>query len=261
MTTSMIRLAALPVRHAVVPLWRLFLLATLALAPPAAALSQETSRYSRAPESPDGIGKVYMGREIARVMGWQGAAWLNRAERAREERPDLLLAALELKPGMSVADVGAGTGYYSAPMAKAVAPGGRVYAVDVQPQMLALIKKRMASEAIDNIVPVLGANDDVRLAPNSIDLALLVDTYHELDAPYEVMASLVRALKPGGRLVLVEYRAEDPAVPIKPLHKMSEAQVKRELDVLPLRHERTDNRLPWQHLVVFRRLDVKPGKP
>ena len=151
----------------------------------------------RAPTA-DGIGKIYMGREIARVMGWQGASWLERGEREREERTDLLVPALELKAGMQVADVGAGTGYFTWRMARAVAPTGRVYASDVQPEMLSLLRRSMAERGVVNVVPVMATAKDAGLAPASLDLALLVDVYHELEYPFDVIASLVRALKPGG---------------------------------------------------------------
>jgi FkbM family methyltransferase len=209
--------------------------------------------YERVARSPEGIGKAFMGREIAAVMGVQGADWLEREEREREERTDLLLRELALAPGMQVADVGAGTGYYARRMARLVAPGGTVHAVDVQPRMLRQLQERARREGLDNIEPVLGTTSDTRLAPASIDLALLVDVYHELEYPVEAMASVVRSLRPGGRVVLVEYRAEDPKVPIKSLHRMSQAQVLREMAVHPLVHERTSNVLPWQHILVLRR--------
>lgn len=209
--------------------------------------------YTAMPASADGIGKRYMGREIAGVMGWQGAAWLEREEREREERTDLLLKALELKPGMVVADIGAGTGYLSRRMAVGVAPGGKVIAQDVQPEMLRLMTNAASKAGVANIQPSLGAEDDVKLPADSLDLAIMVDVYHELAYPREVLASIVRAMKVGGRLVFVEYRAEDERVPIKALHKMSEAQVRREAEVLPLVWERTIETLPWQHMVVFRR--------
>ena len=202
----------------------------------------------------DGIGKVYMGREIAGVMGWQGAAWLEREEREKEERTDLLLRELALAPGMNVADVGAGTGYLSRRMAPLVAPGGTVFAVDVQPEMVRMLEEGAKKAGLANIRPVLGADKSVQLAASSIDMAVLVDVYHELEFPFEVMASLERALRPGGRVVLVEYRAEDARVPIKPLHKMSEAQIRRELAVhAGWAWERTGRSLPWQHVVVFRK--------
>jgi SAM-dependent methyltransferase len=217
-----------------------------------AADSVATSLYRGGRGSPDGIGKFYQGREIARVMGFEGAPWLERPSRASEERPDLLVEELHLHIGMTVADIGAGSGYLSRRMAPIVGPG-RVFAVDVQPQMVALLTELSQKPEFKNIVPIQGDTDNVRLPPASIDLAVLVDVYHELAFPYEVMRSLILALKPGGRAVLVEYRGEDPAVPIKPLHKMSEAQVRREMSVLPLTWERTSQRLPMQHIIVFRK--------
>ncbi len=210
-------------------------------------------RYQTAEASFDGIGKVYLGREIAQVMGWQGAAWLEREEREQEERGSLLLKELRLAPGMVVADIGAGTGYYSRRIAPRVGPQGKVYAVDVQPQMVAMLEAVAKRPGLGNVIPVLGAAEDVRLPEGSLDLAIMVDVYHELEFPYEVLRSLVRAMKPGGRIVFVEYRAEDSFVPIKALHKMSEAQVRREAALFPLQWERTARSLPWQHVVIFRR--------
>ena len=208
--------------------------------------------YREGRGSPDGIGKFYEGREIAAVMGFEGAPWLERPGRASEERPDLLVEELHLQPGMTVADIGAGSGYLSRRIAPIVGPG-RVFAVDVQPQMVALLTELSRKPEYRNLVPIQGRTDDVHLPPASVDLAVLVDVYHELAYPYEIMRSLVRALKPGGRVVFVEYRGEDPTVPIKALHKMSEAQIHREMSVLPLTWERTSERLPMQHIVVFRR--------
>jgi precorrin-6B methylase 2 len=221
-----------------------------------AAIAQSpvvAERYSTAPASADGVGKRYMGREISAVMGWQGAAWLEREERDREERTDLLLAALALQPGMVVADIGAGTGYLSRRMAPVVMPGGKVWAVDVQPQMIELLQASVKRSGLSQIEARLGAVDDVRLPAGSVDLAIMVDVYHELAYPYEVMASVMKALKPGGRVVFVEYKAEDPQVPIKRLHKMSEAQIRREAAVFSLDWERTVSTLPWQHVVIFRK--------
>lgn len=231
--------------------------AALALAAAAASLPRagaaEAARYSRIAASPDGIGKRYMGREISQVMGWQGAAWLERAEREQEERTDLLLPELKLAPGMVVADIGAGTGYIARRMAALVGPGGQVWAVDVQPEMIRMLQDSARRTGLAQIRPVLGSSDDVKLAPASVDLAIMVDVYHELEFPYEVLASIVRTLKPGGRVVFVEYRAEDASVPIKPLHKMSVAQIEREAAVHPLERERIAEPLPWQHIVVFRK--------
>lgn len=212
----------------------------------------QASRYRQSAPSADGIGKIYMGREIAGVMGWQGAAWLEREEREKEERGDLLLRELHLYPGMNVADIGAGTGYH----ARRIAPllgAGVVYAVDLQPQMIVLLAEGAKKAGLGNIKPVLASATDVKLADATIDLALMVDVYHELEFPYEVMQSVVRAVKPGGKVVLIEYRAEDPRVPIKQLHKMSESQVRKEAAQHALVHERTASTLPWQHVLIFRK--------
>jgi SAM-dependent methyltransferase len=225
------------------------LLATSALAQTAGA-----ERYGRTRATADGIGKTHLGREIASVMGWQGAAWLEREEREREERTDILVKALALTPGLVVADIGAGTGYLARRMAPGVMPGGKVLAVDVQPEMVALLQRLARQARLPQIEARLCAEDDVQLPAATLDLAIMVDVYHELAYPFEVLASIVRALKPGGRVVFVEYRAEDPQVPIKALHKMSEAQVRLEAAAHPaLRWERTMAGLPWQHMVVFRK--------
>ena len=221
----------------------------------AGSIGQPTTpapRYQSGTPSQDGIGKFYYQREIAQVMGFEGAAWLDRAGRAQEERPDLLVKELHLMPGMTVADIGAGSGYLAKRMAPIVAPG-RVLAVDVQPQMVDLLKGLSAQPGLANIVPILGAPDDSRLALESVDLAVMVDVYHELAYPYEVVRSIIGALKPGGRLVFVEYRGEDPRVPIKSLHKMTVAQIRLEMQQFPLTLERTAEDLPIQHIVVFRK--------
>ena len=228
------------------------LLAQAAAAAPDAAPAPTTSPYRVGRATPDGIGKFYYGREIAQVMGFEGAEWLERPSREPEERPDWLVDELRLEPGMVVADIGAGSGYLSRRMAPLVAPG-RVFAVDVQPQMVELLEKLSKQPGMGNVVATQGAEDDVHLAAASVDLAVMVDVYHEPAFPYELMQSLVRAVRPGGRIVFVEYRAEDPKVPIKDLHKMSEAQLRREMQPLPLVLERTSERLPLQHVVVFRR--------
>jgi precorrin-6B methylase 2 len=219
------------------------------------SLAQQTipPGYVTIPVSPDGIGKRYMDREISAVMGWQGAAWLERNKREREERTDLLLEALALQPGMVIADIGAGTGYLSRRMAPLVMPGGKIIALDLQPEMVNIIQTGVNRSGLKQIVVKLGAIDDIKLPKNSIDMAIMVDVYHELAFPYEVMSSIMLSLKPRGRLVFVEYKAEDIRVPIKPLHKMSEAQIKREAGVFPLDWERTVSTLPWQHVVVFRK--------
>ena len=190
-------------RRMLIPLiWVVLLLvASAATAQPAAV----AERYGSMPASADGIGKRYMGREISAVMGWKGAAWLEREERDREERTDLLLAALALRPGMVVADIGAGTGYLSRRMAPAVMPGGKIWAVDVRPEMISLLQAGAKRSGLTQIEARLGTVDDVKLPAGSVDLAVMVDVHHELAYPYEVMASLMKALKPGGRVVFVEY--------------------------------------------------------
>jgi len=231
----------------------LLLIHALALPTAAPAGERAPGRYTSVPASPDGIGKIYLGREIARVMSFYGADWLERPERVEEERPDLLLSALELKPGMTVADIGAGTGYYSWRMAQRVGAGGTVYAVDIQPEMIKLLERQMSQRGAANVKAVLGGLTDPRLPPASIDLALMVDVYHELEYPYEMLTAIVRALKPGGRLVFVEFRGDDPVVPIKPLHTMTEAQVRKEASVHALQWVKTARDLPWQNVVVFRK--------
>ncbi len=204
----------------------------------------------------DGIGKYYMGREISHVMGHLGAGWLERPTREREERTDLLLENLPLEPGAVAADIGAGTGYFSLPMARQVGPEGRVLAVDIQPEMLAIIADRVAAENLANVDTILATETNPRLPANSIDLVLLVDAYHEFAYPREVMTGVAAGLKPGGRVVLIEYRAEDPRVPIKRLHKMSAEQAIAEMRAVGLDWETTLDFLPQQHFLVFR----KPGQ-
>ncbi len=181
------------------------------------------------------------------------AHWLERDEREQEERGDLLPRELGLLAGMTVADIGAGTGYYARRMAPLVGSTGTVYAVDVQPEMIQMLTDRARKAGLGNIKPVLATQDNVKLPDSSIDLAIMVDVYHELEFPFEVMESLVRALKPGGQVVFVEYRLEDARVPIKVQHKMSEAQVRREAAQHALAYVRTAGTLPWQHVVIFRK--------
>jgi len=231
----------------------LVFLLVLAFALPAPAGEPAPGRYTAVPASADGIGKVYLGREIAKVMSFHGAEWLERPGRIEEERPELLLTALELKPGMTVADIGAGTGYYSWRMAQRVGARGTVYAVDIQPEMIKLLQQQMSKRGAANVKALLGTLTDPGLPPAGIDLALMVDVYHELEYPYEMLAAIVRALKPGGRLVFVEFRAGDASVPIKALHTMSEAQVRKEAAVHALAWVKTASDLPWQNAVVFRK--------
>lgn len=211
-------------------------------------------RYeTRTEHDPDGIGKFFMGREIAHVMGHQAAEWLERPEREKEERPDLLLPALKLKHGDAVADIGCGSGYYTRRLASAVGTNGVVYAVDIQQEMLDILTNKLAAEKVFNVKPVLGTENDPKLPPGKVDLILLVDVYHEFDQPFEMTQAMVRGLKRGGRLVFVEFRGEDKKVPIKAVHKMTEAQVRKEMSLHALEWVETNPALPWQHIIVFRK--------
>ena len=232
--------------------WLLSWVLVVVLAPSCALgdSSQETSPYRYGTASRDGTGKFYLGREIAQVMGHRGAAWLERSGREREERTDLLIERLPVAPDFVVADIGAGTGYFTFPVADRV-PQGRVLAVDIQPEMLAIIRSRAAENGQRNVETVLGSATDPNLPPGEVDLIFIVDSYHEFSHPLEMGQAMVRALKPGGKLVLVEYRMEDLEVPIKRLHKMSQRQVKKEMTALGLTWERTERYLPQQHVLIF----------
>jgi precorrin-6B methylase 2 len=200
--------------------------------------------------SPDGIGKYYMGREIAKVMGHTGAGWLERPSRETEEQPSKIISVLNLKPSDVVADIGAGTGYMSFRIAPLLTQG-KVLAVDVQLEMLDIIEFLKKENNITNVEPVLATLTNPNLTPASVDLALMVDAYHEFDHPREVMQELVKALKPGGKVVLVEYRGENPFIMIKRLHKMTQKQVRQEMQAVGLVWRETKNLLPQQHLMVF----------
>jgi SAM-dependent methyltransferase len=217
-----------------------------------------SNRYEfRQPHSPDGIGKFYMGREIALVMGHQAADWLERPERDQEEHSERMVELLGIKTGDVAADIGAGTGYFSRRLSKKVGARGTVYAVDIQPEMLDLLTNKMAELKITNVKPILGTINDPKLPRASVDAVLLVDVYHEFSEPYEMMEAICRSLKPAGRVLFVEFRGEDPNVPIKVLHKMTEAQVRKEMAVHPLEWVETIKTLPWQNIIVFR----KRGEP
>jgi ubiquinone/menaquinone biosynthesis C-methylase UbiE len=234
--------------------WSHILIAALCLlaALPSSAepASSVDGRYTFHAPSRDGIGKTYFGREISQVMGHRGAAWLERRTRVVEEQPDRVVAGMGLAPDAQVADIGAGTGYFTFRIAEAV-PTGRVYAVDVQPEMLEILRKRIERRAITNVTPVLGAEDDPKLPAESLDAVLLVDAYHEFAYPFEMMQGIRSALRPGGRVFLIEYRGEDPRIPIKPLHKMTQAQAITELEAVGLRWVETRDILPTQHFMVF----------
>lgn len=207
---------------------------------------------TRKNHDPDGIGKFYLGREIAWVMGHQAAGWLERPEREKEEDPAKLLKALNLKDGMTVADVGAGSGFHTFRMAKTVGTKGKILAVDIQQEMLDLMAARKKKDKVENVELILGTDKDPKLPTGTVDLILMVDVYHEFAFPYEMAEKLVAALKPGGRLVFVEFRLEDPRVPIKLVHKMSERQVIKEMaEFKELEHKETVKTLPWQHVIVF----------
>ena len=212
------------------------------------------------PTEPGGSGKIYMGREIAEVMGHQGAEWLERPQRVQEEQPTKLLKMLEIKSGMTVADMGAGSGYHSFRLAKAVGAKGKVLAVDIQKEMLDIIRRRMKQDKVENIEPVLGTETDPKLPAGEVDLILMVDVYHEFAFPYEMTEALIKSLKPGGRLVFVEFRREDEQVPIKLAHKMTEKQVLAEMAPHPLKHAKTIESLPWQHVIIFEKKNDKKDK-
>ncbi|WP_346290517.1 class I SAM-dependent methyltransferase [Sphaerothrix gracilis] len=217
---------------------------------PSVTHSNPDTPYRQTTPSPDGIGKVYLGREISQVMGHRGAAWLERSSRKFEENPGLAVDLLALQPTDTVADIGAGTGYISFRLAQQV-PAGKVLAVDIQPEMLEMLAARKAANGIENVEPVQGDVDNPHLPAASLDLAIMVDAYHEFAYPQEMMTHLVEALKPGGRVVLAEYRAENPFIAIKRLHKMSQKQVKKEMAAVGLTWQKTDESLPQQHLLFF----------
>lgn len=218
--------------------------------PVAAAPAASPAKYETCTPSRDGIGKVWMGREISHVMGHPGIGWLERTDREKEEAPSKAIALLELAPDAVLADIGAGSGYYSFRIARKL-PRGKVVAVDIQPEMLDFLKTESAKLGVTNVQPHLGAIDDVKLPPASIDAALMVDAYHEFDHPVEMLASLRSALKSKGRIYLLEYRAEDDNVPIKPHHKMTEAQARKEFEAAGFRFVVNKPDLPWQHLMIF----------
>jgi len=214
------------------------------------ALADSSNYEVRSHHSPDGIGKVYLGREIAHVMGYEGANWLERYRRDGEEQPQKVINDLNLKSTDVVADIGAGTGYFSFRIAPRV-PKGKVLAVDVQPEMIEILTTLKAKNHLSNVEPILSSTMDVNLPAESVDVALMVDAYHEFEYPQEVMTSIVKALKPKGRAVLVEYRAENPLILIKGLHKMTQTQVQKEMEAVGLTYLETKNDLPQQHLMIF----------
>jgi len=228
---------------------------------PTAAPTLSDTTYEFRPGSFDGIGKWFMGREIAHFMSHQGAMWLEREEREEEERPNELLQLLDLKPGQVVADVGAGSGYFTWRMAKQVGPTGKVFATDIQPEMLLILRTNLQARGVTNVTPVLGSTTNVNLPARSLDLALFVDVYHECDHPKEIISTLCAALRPGGRIVLVEYRGEEKWVPIKPLHKMTATQVDLEMSLHALRRVQ-HHRLSRQHVLIYELVsETERGSP
>ncbi len=213
-----------------------------------------STRYEQRTPSRDGIGKIYMGREISHVMGHQGAEWLERPEREREEMPHRLVELLKLKAGDVVADIGIGTGYIARKISPKIGETGTIYGVEIQQEMLDILAEKMAEEGITNIKGILGTITDPKLPPNSVDLAIMVDVYHEFSHPYEMIQNICRGLKTGGRVAFVEYRLEDDNVPIKRLHKMSELQVIKEATPHPLSWVETLDDLPWQHVIIFEKV-------
>jgi ubiquinone/menaquinone biosynthesis C-methylase UbiE len=204
--------------------------------------------------------KEYFGRRIATTMHYFGATWLTRESRQREEDCDTMLAALHVEPGNTVCDMGCGNGFYTLPLAKLVGDDGQVIAVDIQREMLGLLKDRAAAEKLDNIELVLGTVVDPQLKPNSVDLVLMVDVYHEFSHPEQMLQAIRTSLKPTGRVALVEFRMEDPRVPIKKLHKMSKSQILKEFEPNGFKLVEEFEKLPWQHLMFFARDDLTGGK-
>lgn len=212
--------------------------------------SETSGIYTYLIEDYNGIGKWYMGREIASVMGFEGMEWLERPERESEENVSTLIKNMSIVSEDIVADIGAGTGYHTFRMALK-APKGFIYAIDIQEEMLSEISSRINNGYLKNIAPILGTETNINLIENSVDKILLVDVYHEFKYPYEMMESIKKALRPNGKIFIIEYRAEDPRVPIKKIHKMTEKQVVKEMKAIGLKLEVNMDNLPWQHCLIF----------
>jgi ubiquinone/menaquinone biosynthesis C-methylase UbiE len=223
----------------------------------AAQKKSRTSQRARGRRDRPGF---YMGRPIADVMSWQGADWLFRETRIQEEQPEAMLDALKIKKGATVADVGTGAGYHSIRLARRVCPEGKVLATDLQPEMLQFLRQNAKLAGVTNIKPILATQDDPKLPEGKVDLILMVDVYHECADPASFLQALKKALRPGGRLVLVEFRGEDPAVPIKPEHKMTLKQVRREVEPQGLTFKDSLEFLPWQHVIIFEKPAVDEEK-
>jgi ubiquinone/menaquinone biosynthesis C-methylase UbiE len=225
--------------------------------------SKDEPKAKRRPgrRAPVQAGRTYMGRPIADVMTYDGAEWLIRPEREQEEQPDKMLDALSLKPGDTVADVGAGVGYLSLRIARRVGPKGKVLATDLQPQMLQMLAANALEAGFKNVQPIRCTASDPKLPAGQVDLALMVDVYHECPQPKETLLGIRSGLKPGGRLVLVEFRAEDPNVPIKPEHKMTLVQVRKEVEPVGFTFKESLEFLPWQHIIIFEKPSEDPVQP
>ncbi len=224
--------------------------------------SEETSdekSESQKSKIPEGV-KFYMKREIAQTMHFAGAEWLIRDNRERQERCSLMLANLGVKRGMNVCDMGCGNGYHTLQIAKMTGKDGLVIGVDVQPEMLGFLRERMEDQGVENVVPILGSYHDPRLPPETIDLVLMVDVYHEFSHPEQMLASMRKSLRPGGLIVLVEFRAEDPKVPIKRLHKMSKKQIDKEMVANGFKLAKEFDKLPWQHMMFYAKAEPKEEK-
>lgn len=214
------------------------------------SLTAQQPSYTYKKGDYSGVGKWYMGREIAHVMGYQGMSWLERSQREEEENSALLLKNMRIRPEDDIADIGAGSGYHVFQMAE-MAIDGTIYAVDIQEEMLLAMKKKIATKGVSNVKLVKGDEKTVNLEDNSVDKVLIVDVYHEMSDPVSMMRSIKKALRPRGQLYLIEYRAEDPDVPIKRLHKMSEKQAIKEMATFGFRLKENITNLPWQHCMVF----------
>jgi len=215
-----------------------------------AQTSSPETNYTFKKGDPNGIGKWYLGREIAHVMGFQGMSWLERPEREQEENTSTLLSNMEIKPENIIADIGAGSGYHVLKMSP-LASKGIIYAVDLQQEMLDALRQKKEKQSIDNVEMIKGSEKSANLAENSVDKVLMVDVYHEFEYPIEMIASIKKALKPGGQIYLIEYRAEDDNVPIKKLHKMSEAQAIKEMNEEGMILEKNIGKITLKHFIVF----------
>ncbi len=214
------------------------------------ASKKAEENYTFKTGDPNGIGKWYMGREIAHVMGFQGMGWLERSNREEEENTSKLIRNMAIEPGDTIADIGAGSGYHVFKMAP-LAEKGLIYAVDIQDEMLDALRKKKKDGTTKNIALVKGSEKSINLPKNSVDKVLMVDVYHEFNYPIEMIASVKDALRPDGKLFLIEYRGEDGSVPIKQLHKMTESQAVKEMNAVGMKLERNIDNLPWQHCMVF----------